>query len=95
MKDKTTTLSMCSSENGWLATLETSTRQFTNVYLAHLRLALFPSSPFEFSGILRVGPTKSLTFSPGCNGPRARKFRAEVRVPKKRGGCDVVAGENL
>ena len=35
--------------------------------LAHHRLALFPNSSFEFSRILHVGPTKSLTFSPGLS----------------------------
>ena len=36
-------------------------------FLAHLRLALFPNSSFEFSlvGFYMWGPTKSLTFSKG------------------------------
>ena len=43
---------------------ESQIQRFTmHKVLAHLGLALFTKSSFEFSGILHVGPTKSLTFS--------------------------------
>ncbi len=56
--------SLFGSKGRKMASIRIHTKQ-TYIIMAHLRLALFPKRSFEFSGILHVGPTKGLTFSPG------------------------------
>ena len=47
----------------WAQSREDSLCGFSQEGRGCFSLALFPNSSFEFSGILHVGPTKSLTFS--------------------------------
>ena len=55
--------------------------------LAHLRWSPYSLSSFEFRGILHVGPTKSLTFSPGDLSVLRQNVQSQQFAPS---ACDLV-----